>query len=180
MPGTTLIADGILRPGLLTGLVVAAPEPWATALTGLGAATVAPPPAAAGDEELAAWAAAVPPVDVVVGGADLAVPVEEALDAVWLRLRAVAMAHWVDRDRDGAVLLVAPGSTPLRAALENLARTLSIEWARYGIRTTTILPGARTTAGEIAATLAFLASPAAAYWSGCVVELGGAAARSQS
>ena len=47
-----------------------------------------------------------------------------------------------------------------RAALENLARTTSIEWARYAIRPTTITPGAATTAEEVGGLVAFLASPA--------------------
>lgn len=162
-----------LRPDLLAGRVVSAPEPWGAALAGWGAEPVPWPREDGGA-----------PFDVVVGEADAA-PVEEALDALWLRVQAVAAADWIGAGRDGAVLLVAPrpaapDAAPLRAALENLARTLSIEWARHTIRTTTILPGDSTTDDEIAAVLGFLASPAAAYWSGCVVELGGAADRSQS
>ena len=45
-----------------------------------------------------------------------------------------------------------------RAGLENLARTLSIEWARHGIRTAALLPGAATEPGEVAELAAFLAS----------------------
>ena len=37
-----------------------------------------------------------------------------------------------------------------RAALENLARTLSVEWARYGITATVITPGNATTDDQIA------------------------------
>lgn len=181
-----LTPHGMLRPGLLAGTAAAVREPWAATLVALGAEVAAPPADLAGEQELAAWADAAPAIDVVIGGAADDAPVEAALDPVWLRIRAVANAHWIGVDRDGAVLLVAPrpaacpDAEALRAALENLARTLSIEWARYGVRTTTVLPGDETTDDEIAALLAFLASPAAAYWSGCVVELGGAAARSQS
>ena len=32
-----------------------------------------------------------------------------------------------------------PRAQAARAALENMARTLSIEWARYGVRTTAVL-----------------------------------------
>jgi NAD(P)-dependent dehydrogenase (short-subunit alcohol dehydrogenase family) len=60
-----------------------------------------------------------------------------------------------------------------RAGLENLARTLSIEWARHGITTVTIAPGAGTSAGEVAALTAYLASPAGAYFSGCLLDLRG-------
>jgi NAD(P)-dependent dehydrogenase (short-subunit alcohol dehydrogenase family) len=58
-----------------------------------------------------------------------------------------------------------------RAGLENLARTLSVEWARHGITVVTIAPGGETTAGEVAALCAYLASPAGAYFSGCLLDL---------
>jgi hypothetical protein len=60
-----------------------------------------------------------------------------------------------------------------RAGLENLARTLSIEWARYGIAVVAIAPGGETAAGEVAALCAYLASPAGAYFSGCQLDLRG-------
>jgi NAD(P)-dependent dehydrogenase (short-subunit alcohol dehydrogenase family) len=59
------------------------------------------------------------------------------------------------------------------AGLENLGRTLSIEWARHGITTVTIAPGEETPAGEVAALTAYLASPAGAYFSGCLLDLRG-------
>lgn len=59
------------------------------------------------------------------------------------------------------------------AGLENLARTLSIEWARHGINTVTIAPGAETSAEEVGALVAYLASPAGAYFSGCLLDLRG-------
>lgn len=155
------------------------------AMAAVGAEVVPPPPSAAGEDDasFAAWAEAEPAIDVVVGGADPIDPVEASLEALWLTIRAAATGHWIEHDRDGAILLLAPRphpgphATALRAALENLARTLSIEWARYGIRTTAVLPGDTTTDDEIATLLAFLASPAAAYWSGCVVELGAASSQ---
>jgi citronellol/citronellal dehydrogenase len=72
-------------------------------------------------------------------------------------------------------VLVAPGpeAGPLRAALENLARTLSVEWARFDVRTTAILPGAETTDEELGTLVAYLASPAGDYYSGCALALGG-------
>jgi NAD(P)-dependent dehydrogenase (short-subunit alcohol dehydrogenase family) len=60
-----------------------------------------------------------------------------------------------------------------RAGLENLARTLSVEWARHGITVVTIAPGEETTTGEVAALCAYLASPAGAYFSGCLLDLRG-------
>ena len=101
-----------------------------------------------------------------------------AADAAWLAIRAVANAAWIEpQAAGGKVVLVAPRSgdgphaTAARAALENLARTLSIEWARYGIRTTTIAPGPATTDADVAATIAYLVSPAGDYFSGALLEL---------
>ena len=59
-----------------------------------------------------------------------------------------------------------------RAALENLARTLSVEWARYGITATAITPGAATTDEQLAELVCFLVSPAGDYFSGCRFSLG--------
>jgi hypothetical protein len=47
-----------------------------------------------------------------------------------------------------------------------MARTLSIEWARHGVRTCAVAPGDATDDEEAEALLAFLAAPAAAYLSG--------------
>ena len=58
--------------------------------------------------------------------------------------------------------------------MENLARTLSIEWARHQVRIVAIHPGRETTAGEVGDLVAFLASPAGAYYSGCAFTLGSA------
>ncbi len=41
------------------------------------------------------------------------------------------------------------------------------------ITAVTIAPGAATTAGEVAALTAYLASPAGAYFSGCLLDLRG-------
>jgi NAD(P)-dependent dehydrogenase (short-subunit alcohol dehydrogenase family) len=59
-----------------------------------------------------------------------------------------------------------------RAGLENLARTLSVEWARFQVRPVAILPGDATSPAEVAELAAFLASPAGAYYSGCAFTLG--------
>jgi NAD(P)-dependent dehydrogenase (short-subunit alcohol dehydrogenase family) len=63
----------------------------------------------------------------------------------------------------------------MRAALENLARTLSIEWSRHAITPVAIAPGDGTAASEVAALVAYLASPAGAYFSGCELDLRGPA-----
>ena len=65
-------------------------------------------------------------------------------------------------------------SDAARAGLENLSRTLSIEWSRHGVTAVTIAPGATTAGSEVAALAAFLASPAGAYFSGCLLDLRGA------
>ena len=62
---------------------------------------------------------------------------------------------------------------PAAAGLENLARTLSIEWARHGITTVAVAPGEDTSAAELAALACYLLSPAGAYFSGCLMDLRG-------
>lgn len=103
-----------------------------------------------------------------------------AADAAWVAARAAATVAMIEAGEGGKVVLLAPaptaapGAAAARAALENLARTLSIEWSRYDIRTTAILLGAETAPEEVGAVVAFLASPAGDYYSGCAFALGGA------
>ena len=47
-----------------------------------------------------------------------------------------------------------------------------MEWARYGVTTVALAPGARTSDAELAELVSFLVSPAGEYFSGCVLELG--------
>jgi hypothetical protein len=72
------------------------------------------------------------------------------------------------RPRDGA------HAGALGAALENTARTLSIEWARHAIRTAAVLPGDATSDDDVAGLIAYLASRAGDYFSGCAFTLGAA------
>ena len=122
-----------------------------------------------------AFAAAAP-------GAAGADALRAAADPAWAAARAAALVGMIDAEAGGKVVVIGPppGAGPraeaARAALENLARTLSIEWSRYAIRTTAILPGDATSPDEIGAVVAFLASPAGDYYSGCVMDLGGSAA----
>ena len=106
------------------------------------------------------------------------------LDEAWSITRAVSTRGFIERQSGGRIVYVAPAAAgapapenchakAARAALENLARTLSIEWARYGISPVTIAPGAGTAASEVAALVAYLASPAGAYFSGCLLDLRG-------
>jgi NAD(P)-dependent dehydrogenase (short-subunit alcohol dehydrogenase family) len=96
--------------------------------------------------------------------------VRAALDGGWDAIHGAL--------RDGLlIILLAPPpgdahAEAARAGLENMARTLSIEWARRGIRPVAIHPGEATSPAEVAELVAFLASPAGAYYSGCCFELG--------
>jgi NAD(P)-dependent dehydrogenase (short-subunit alcohol dehydrogenase family) len=84
-----------------------------------------------------------------------------------------------EQARGGRIVYVAPApqggahAEAARAGLENLSRTLSIEWARHQTTTVTIAPGDETAAQELAALVAYLASPAGAYFSGCLLDLRG-------
>ena len=169
----------IFRRGLLEGQVVAIAsggsfaEAAATACETLGAAVERH----GGLDTLVldaafAFAAAVP-------GAAGADALRAAADPAWAAARAAAQAAMIDAEGGGKVVVIAPPpgagarAVATRAALENLARTLSIEWSRYAIRTTAILPGDATAPEEVGAVVTFLASPAGDYYSGCVMDLGG-------
>jgi NAD(P)-dependent dehydrogenase (short-subunit alcohol dehydrogenase family) len=133
------------------------------------------------------------------GGAEAAgsVPrdaLRACLDGAWQATRMLANAAFIEPGRSGRIVYVAPAcaaargpaldasssaqaahsaeyADAARAGLENLSRTLSIEWARYGITLVTIAPGQRTSTTEVAAVTAFLGSPAGAYYSGCLFDL---------
>jgi NAD(P)-dependent dehydrogenase (short-subunit alcohol dehydrogenase family) len=100
------------------------------------------------------------------------------LAATWNAARAAVQLAFLPGEAGGRILLVAPADGAEHAAaatagLENLARTLSIEWARYGITTVAVAPGEETRAEDVAAVIAYLASPAGAYFSGCLMDLRG-------
>jgi len=110
------------------------------------------------------------------------------LDASWNVTRAVANQMFLPGARGGRdglggrIVYLAPPpdagehADAARAGLENLARTLSIEWARHAVTPVAIAPGPATMPGEVAALTAYLASPAGAYFSGCLLDLRGPAA----
>jgi NAD(P)-dependent dehydrogenase (short-subunit alcohol dehydrogenase family) len=106
-------------------------------------------------------------------------PLGACLEASWTVTRSVFNLAFMPAGRGGRILYLAPRagggghSEAVLAALENLCRTLSIEWARHGVTAVTIAPGAATPAGEVAALAAYLASPAGAYFSGCLLDLRG-------
>ena len=131
------------------------------------------------------------------------------LEGTWLMTHAVATKAMMPAEGGGKILNVTlsphhglPGmahSSAARAAVENMTRVLSIEWARFGIRLTAIAAGhfatdalnkypepvragvARTVPlqrlgrpEEHAWLVAFLASKAGDYYSGDVITLDGA------
>jgi citronellol/citronellal dehydrogenase len=130
------------------------------------------------------------------------------LIGTWLMSHAVATKSMIPNE-GGKIISVTlsphhglPGmahSSAARAAVENLMRVLSIEWARFNIKTTAVASGhfrtdalkkypqpvqdsvARTVpmqrlgeAEEQAWLIAFLASPAGDYYSGDVITIDGA------
>ena len=102
--------------------------------------------------------------------------VQAVLDGAWLTIRPVATAAMIDRG-GGLIVLLAPrpgsaAAEAARAGLENLARTLSVEWARFGVRPVAVIPGGATSSAEVAELVGFLASPAGSYSWGCAVTLG--------
>ena len=124
------------------------------------------------EERALEWAQAAAPVDALVcatGGLP-------AVDGAWVAISALASGALIPAGA-GVIVLLAPSpeSVPhaeaVRAALDNLARTLSVEWARYGITITVLAPGRETGEDDLATLVAFLCSEAGAYYSGCRFEL---------
>ena len=141
----------ILRDGVLDGVELAVAGPGdaiAARAAALGAAVVPAP----GHVQVVVVADEAP---------------QAALDAAWPPVRA-AFAPLRDRGGGLVALVAPPAGEAARAGIENLARTLSIEWARFGIRPVAFLPG---DPADVAELVCFLASPAGAYYSGCAFTL---------
>ena len=132
------------------------------------------------------------------------------VEGTWLMTHAVATKAMIPSGEGGKVVSITltphngmPGmvhSGAARAAVENMTRTLSIEWARFGIRLNVIAPGpfgtdtflskypkpivegAASTVPlqrlgrpeEVAWQVAHLASPAGDFTSGAVIAIDGA------
>lgn len=174
-----------LREGLLDGRAIAlaggVPEPVRDRILALGA-RVEVLETGIDEDRAGEWAARVAPLHALVhwsaafgdGGSER---LGSSLEAAWVAIRGVATGALIP-GAAGKVVLVSPrpNAGPFagaaRAAFENLARTLSVEWARYRITSTAIAPGAGTTDRELAELVCFLVSPAGAYFSGCAFELG--------
>ncbi len=176
----------ILAPDLLRDrrLAWGGGQSFAGALAALGAWTAT---ITGGREQAAAeWVEANVPLHGLVhdarlqfgGGPDA---VQATLADAWIVARAVAAGALIEGGEGGRLLFVAPapGAGPYaqaaRAAFENLARTLSVEWARFGITAVAIWPGDDTPEQALAELVCFLVSDAGAYFSGCRFEFGAAA-----
>jgi NAD(P)-dependent dehydrogenase (short-subunit alcohol dehydrogenase family) len=141
------------------------------------------PTAAAGEDALAAWVAERLPLSAVVVdagpafGAGGTERLTAALQEAWIVARAVAAGALIPA-RTGRLLFVTPRpdagphAGAARAGLENLARTLSVEWARLKITAVTLAPGAATSDDELTALASFLLSEAGGYFTGCRFDLG--------
>jgi NAD(P)-dependent dehydrogenase (short-subunit alcohol dehydrogenase family) len=167
----------VLRDGVLAGtaIVVAGSGELGDAVreraAPLGAVVVDRAVEPAGEEAPFEGAA-----DVLVYDGSAVPGIQAVLDGAWLTIRPVATAAMIDHG-GGLIVLLAPrpggpAEEAARAGLENLARTLSVEWARFGVRPVAVLPGVETAAGEVAELVAFLASPAGGYYSGCAFTMG--------
>lgn len=131
-----------------------------------------------------------------------------AVDATWSVTREVATRSMIPH-RSGVVFFLAfsprrgiPGmvhATTARAAVENLAAGLSLEWSRYGIRSICVAPGTIVTEGleenytdadragwaaavplgrlgtpeDVSGVIAFLSSAAGSYITGTTVVVDG-------
>jgi NAD(P)-dependent dehydrogenase (short-subunit alcohol dehydrogenase family) len=109
--------------------------------------------------------------------ADSPAGLRDAVAGTWNATRAIVNSHLAPGGF-GKVLVIAPRprdgreASAAAAALENLARTTSVEWARLGIRVVVVRPSDVTSEAALAQVVAYLASPAGDYFSGTVLELG--------
>ncbi|HEY5857992.1 MAG TPA: SDR family oxidoreductase [Aldersonia sp.] len=163
-------------------------------------------------------------IDTLVNnaGGQFAAPAEEisgkgwravhrlAVDATWSVTREVAVRAMIPQRR-GAIFFMAFSprrgiatmvhATSARAALENMAAGLALEWSRYGIRTICVAPGTIATEGmvenytdearaqwesavplgrlgtaeDVSGVIAFLATPAGGYITGTTIVIDGGA-----
>jgi citronellol/citronellal dehydrogenase len=179
----------VLRPGVLEGLticVVGDGTAERERAAALGARVVTVDGDLADEDAVAMAVGALGPIDVLVvdaasefaeAGGGMA-GLRRAVDDGWNVVRAVVNAGWIGEGREaradaGKVVFLAPvadageHANAVGAALENAARTLSVEWARFGVRITAVRPRAGAAPDERAELVAFLASPAGDYFTGC-------------
>ena len=155
----------------------------AATLSGLGADVRHLDADALDEDAVAAAAEALPRAAVLVCDAGAAMRgagaagLRASVEGSWIATRAIVNAHLAPAGY-GKVILVAPrpadglDGAAAGAALENLARTTGVEWARLGIRVVAVRPRDVTSDEALAQCVAYLASPAGDYFSGCVLDLG--------
>ena len=178
----------VLRAELLEGRAIAlagpAPDGLARALLALGARVEILEVRSHDDEDaVGAWARQHEPLHAVVydagpsfgnGGPEA---LTGTLQAAWLAVREVAVGALIQGADPGKIVLLAPRpdagpyAQAAAAALESLARTLSVEWARYGVTSVVVVSAAGAEEPRLTELVAFLCSPAGEYLSGCRLEL---------
>ena len=100
-----------------------------------------------------------------------------AMDTAWTVARAVAVGAMIEAG-SGTIVLIAPaadagpGAEAAAAAIGNLARSLSVEWARFDLRTVAICPRAGADEAEITTLVAWLCSASGTYVSGTSLQPG--------
>jgi NAD(P)-dependent dehydrogenase (short-subunit alcohol dehydrogenase family) len=187
----------VLRPGVLQELTLCVVGDGAgerERAAALGARVVTVDGDLADEDAVAVAVDALGHIDVLVVDAASAfvaagggmAGLRSAVDDGWNVVRAVVNASWVPAGSEGEgegaptappaggkVVFLAPAAdagehaNAVGAALENAARTLSVEWARFGVRITAVRPREGASADERAELVAFLASPAGDYFTGC-------------
>jgi citronellol/citronellal dehydrogenase len=181
----------VLRPGVLEDLTLCVVGDGATErerAAALGARVVTVDGDLADEDAVSVAVGALGHIDVLVVDAASAFAdagggmtgLRRAVDDGWNVVRAVVNASWVSEGESegaaaggGKVVFLAPATdagehaNAVGAALENAARTLSVEWARFGVRITAVRPREGASADERAELVAFLASPAGDYFTGC-------------
>jgi NAD(P)-dependent dehydrogenase (short-subunit alcohol dehydrogenase family) len=145
----------------------------AEALAGLGA-RIEPVPELDGfdDARVGEWARSRGPFDALVyaGGAR---ELEDLLADAWVAVREVAVGALIPGERGGKIVLIPPrGDPPAQAGFENLARTLSVEWARHGVTVVTVASGAHSVEADLAEVVSYLVSVAGDYFSGTRLDVG--------
>jgi hypothetical protein len=169
----TVLRDGLLeeRAVALRGGACADIE---AALAKLGARVEAMPALDGGDEEqVGEWARSRAPLHALVVCAGEG-EMDAVLADVWVAVREVAVGALIAGGAGAKIVLVAPaaGAGPVQAALENLARTLSVEWARYRVTVVAVAPGPHAGAAQLAEVVCYLVSPAGDYFSGARFDVG--------
>jgi hypothetical protein len=124
------------------------------------------------EERVGDWARVRAPLHAVVYDVrpEVAAGLSRALESTWVAVREVAVGALIPGEAPGKVVMIAPPEDAVCAGLENLARTLSVEWARYGITTVTVALGARVDEAELAELVSFLCSRGGEYLSGCRLD----------